>query len=156
MNDFCSSQFGSNSQRFCLRSCQSPRLHFFLFPLAFLIHSLPRRSPRLRAKTGLPRRSDSARRSATKAAAKKGQPSVGLAKGGSTHPTLNPLRPVPVDPIRLYSWVFSAKKFAIFFGHFYWKSFGNPSKTAKKNLQNHAKNTRFCAEKPLKTRMISN
>jgi len=77
MTDFCSSQFVNNSQRFCLRFCQTPHPHFFLFPLAFLIHSLPlnslpRRSPHLRAKTGQPRRS----------AAKWGLPSVGLAKEG--------------------------------------------------------------------------
>ena len=41
MNDFCSSRFVNNNQRFCLRSCQSLRLHFFLFPFSFLIHSLP-------------------------------------------------------------------------------------------------------------------
>ena len=46
---FYRSQFVNNSQRFCLCSCHSPRPDFFLFPLAFLIHSLllnslPRRS----------------------------------------------------------------------------------------------------------------
>ena len=32
MNDFCSSRFVNNNQRFCLRSCQFLRPHFFLFP----------------------------------------------------------------------------------------------------------------------------
>jgi len=59
MNGFRQRQFVNIIQRFCVCSCQPLRPHFFLFPLAFLIHSLPRRS-----------------------ATKKGQPSVGLAKEG--------------------------------------------------------------------------
>jgi hypothetical protein len=34
-------KFINKSQKFCFRSCQPRRLHFFLWPLTFLIHSFP-------------------------------------------------------------------------------------------------------------------
>ena len=54
--------------------------------------------------------------------------------------------------IRVYPWLKARKVMQgfgdeknspIFSGHFYWKSLGNHTKTAKKNLQNHSKNMRF-------------
>ena len=63
-----------------------------------------------------------------------------LAKTGQLNPTLNPLCPVPVEPIRPYSWGFSAKKFAIFYRHFCRKSLGNQAKNSQKTLQNTPQN----------------
>ena len=53
------------------------------------------------------------------------------------------------NPIKGY---FAQKIPNFFSGRFYRKSLENPAKTAKKNLQNHAKNTRFLRRKTAKNK----